>query len=206
MRCLLAEDRDRYSHILLMLALVRFFLKIDFWPIASGEPMLTRTARQRRGGFSLIELLIVMAIMISLAGMGMGGYQRVRATAAKISCTNNLRQIGLGLTAYVDGPGQGLFPDLAPLPSQNASGRQTLRTLLGDKNDATGTMFHCPSDPTYFPKEGQSYQYNTSVATKMFGAPNKRNTGIDKIKLAYDYVPVHYGMALVVYADGHVSN
>lgn len=55
---------------------------------------------KRVTGFSLVELLIVMAILAMLVGLLMPAIQAVRETARQSDCRNNLRQIGLGLVAY----------------------------------------------------------------------------------------------------------
>ncbi|MBO4632707.1 MAG: DUF1559 domain-containing protein [Lentisphaeria bacterium] len=57
---------------------------------------------KRHGMFSLIELLIVIAIIAILAGMLLPALNQVRATARKTNCLSNLRQLGTGILLYAD--------------------------------------------------------------------------------------------------------
>lgn len=87
----------------------------------------------RRRGITVVELLVVMAIIGLLAALVLPAVQAARETARRASCQGNLRQLGMSLHLYHDSRQQfppGLYNTVWPAPDRNYDRRDWLFGVL----------------------------------------------------------------------------
>jgi len=109
-----------------------------------------------RRGFTLIELLVVIAIIAILIGLLLPAVQKIREAAARMKCTNNLKQLGLAVHNY-----EGAYNQL-PHPGQCDS-TGGAGTVYMSQSTLTLLLPYIEQDPV-FRMMDQSLQYQNMAA------------------------------------------
>lgn len=187
-----------------------------------------------RRGFTLMELLVVMAIMGLLAAILLPALSSVRAQAKRTLCANNLRQIGVALRAYIHDnkdrlPHASFLPSTGPYPLSTKAPIYLADVLAGEIGEDE-KVFRCPNDEpgrsrpdpnnglSYFESERSSYEYRWRFGgqtmadiAQRFGRMLDRSIPDNTIWIMRDYENFHgpagsQGSRRYLYVDGHVTD
>jgi prepilin-type N-terminal cleavage/methylation domain-containing protein/prepilin-type processing-associated H-X9-DG protein len=167
--------------------------------------------RPERGAFTLIELLVVIAIIAILIGLLLPAVQKIREAAARMKCSNNLKQLALAAHAYHDANNAfpsadpqapnivsftftynpDLFVTLMPYFEQDNLYRAYFATARpsADVKKALVPIVLCPSDPTQptYVSFGTEYAISSyggnagTGATALFGSTDGMFFGQSKV-------------------------
>jgi prepilin-type N-terminal cleavage/methylation domain-containing protein/prepilin-type processing-associated H-X9-DG protein len=101
-----------------------------------GHPLTSRSL-SRRCAFTVIELLVVVAIISLLIALALPAVQSAREAARRLSCQNNLKQIGIALHNYESSyrrfPPAGIYPVRA-VTADSYSAQARLLSFLEESN------------------------------------------------------------------------
>lgn len=128
---------------------------------------------KRRPGFTLIELLVVIAIIALLMGILMPALNKARDMGKRVSCMNNMRQVGIAYQMYVN-ENDKLPPKRHPCADFNRPDAlpNVLNLLVpfikSSGQNMSPKAYNCPSlrphpDPTYAPTEYSSTSFSANT-------------------------------------------
>jgi len=159
-------------------------------------------------GFTLVEILVVVAIVGLLMALVVPVLMNSRSQARRIQCANNLRELHRGVNLYCM-DNRMLYPILALKPSANSSAmrlRDLLEPILRDPR-----VFKCPEDRQgFFEKEGSSYEWNATLNGRPQDGKLEEILGSSRTPMLYDYENFHpdngngFSGKVVIFVDGNV--
>jgi len=120
-----------------------------------------RINMSNKKAFTLIELLVVIAIIAILAAILFPVFAKAREKARQITCSSNMKQIGLGYIQYEQD-----YDEMVPVQGDYGyPGSLALPVGFWPTYPyvKSGNVFHCPDDPNVQGTNGASYVYNTDL-------------------------------------------
>jgi prepilin-type N-terminal cleavage/methylation domain-containing protein len=117
-----------------------------------------------RSALTLVELLVVIAIIAVLIGLLLPAVQKIRASAARTSCTNNLKQIGLALHNYHSANGRFPAAVLMPYASPDVDDSANFATSPFGPNWAVFLLPYIEQDNVFRQANAASYPGTKNLA------------------------------------------
>ena len=168
--------------------------------------------RQLHRGFTLVEILVVVAIISLLVAIVYPALQHARAAAASVHCKANLHAAGVALRMYLNESGD-TMPVASQMPSLGLDDDPRIADVLGPYLSSANSL-KCPRDTTknYFASEGSSYEYSSLLGgQKVAESFLTRVIGMETTPVMHDYETFHGepgkpGAMNYLFADGHVGD
>lgn len=171
--------------------------------------MHRRTSLQ--SGFTLIELIVVIAIIALLATFLMPELEKTIERAKSVACMGNLRSIGTSVNTYVIENDQ-TYPFVEPNPNDPVyTGETEAKPMLAELEPygVNSKVLKCPEDNTYIKSTGSSYQWvpiidgESKINPQVYGRRGARKVNPARMRLCLDFEAVHFNRCNRLYADGH---
>jgi prepilin-type processing-associated H-X9-DG protein/prepilin-type N-terminal cleavage/methylation domain-containing protein len=172
--------------------------------------------RPSRVAFTLVELLVVITMIALLSSLAYPAFRNSIRKAQSVSCSQNLKEIGLAVQAYVN-DNSGTYPEInqtaPPLPYDSSV--PGLVGVLGAYG-VTTNVTQCPVDfaqgsTSAFATYGSSYEWAPILDDEALNAPVVYpRPGVSfqinpaRTRLCTDFNGIHNGRMNALYADGHV--
>ena len=155
----------------------------------------------------MVELLVVLALVGVLVGIGVPVYGRVAESGRAAKCVGNLRQLGVALGVYL-GEHNLTMPKLVSGRASVNEGGEAIDNTLNAYTQGQG-VFECPSDRGEAKKSGTSYYWNVALngqpATGLNFFQNYNQTEIPILADKAAYHPYLENKVNLLYADGHAE-
>ena len=152
-------------------------------------------------GITLVEMLVVMAVIAAIAGIIYPVTRSLVGNAREASCLNNLRSLGTALEGYLQDNNR-IMPTLKVGRASKSEDVPVLETVLLPYVQ-TPDAFRCPADSMQFDKSGSSYLWvflvNGDPADKLTLFNNDSRP--DRIPLITDKEAWHPNGTNFLYAD-----
>lgn len=132
--------------------------------------MSSLTLRKDSRAFTLIELLVVIAIIAMLIGLLLPAVQKVRETAARTACSNNLKQMGLAIHNYT-------AANQGKLPNSFAAPRYTTMWIPG-YNFNVALLPYIEQEALWYASQRPGPTYYLSGDAPTSGSPNGLVRGV----------------------------
>lgn len=143
--------------------------------------------------FTLVELLTVVSIIAFLIGLLAPSLHKVRVSAWRSSCQNNLHGVGVSFQSYLH-DSKDIMPVASAKPSEKLNDNPRIVDVLADYLP-TQKLMKCPADradESLFKNEGSSYEYHVMLGGTSFTNNRMlRHIGISKMFVMFDYENFH---------------